>query len=161
MSKIQDAFKGEIQYELYRIAIQVRDCHWISTPRGDQGHEWCPSCGRAKVRNMRRRDRRHRRDYHLDGGWRTDHDSFPVCRGCGAFLNGYLTKCGAREEIEGFRERGISTRAEIDALILNEIIDGLPNDETDDDVRLALKIANEILREHANANQALLPESAP
>lgn len=128
-----------IGFDLDRIAVRCKPCHWISTPNGDHGDEWCPDCGYFKVRNLRRHDRKHRADYILDGGWRTEHDSMPICAGCGAFLDGALTTYGAKQELEYYRECGLSTRRDVDALYLGEIIGSLCFD--DEDAPMALELA--------------------
>lgn len=114
-----------LAWELSKVAKETKPCHWISTPDGDQGSEWCPDCGYYKVRNLRRHDRRHRRDYILDGGWRTDHDSMPICAGCGAILAGSLTSYGASEELAYYLESGLSEAPHTDAIYLSEIVDSL------------------------------------
>src|SRR3546814_9266545 len=53
-------------------ADSVQPHHWISTPEGDEGSEWCPACGLAKVKELLAEDPDHAGDYFLDGGWRTD-----------------------------------------------------------------------------------------
>jgi len=111
-----------LSFALDRIAAKTLPCHWIVTPDGDQGYEWCPTCGYYMVRNLRRRDKRRREDYILDGGWRTSHDTTPICHNCGALLDGAMTEYCAEEEIAYYREYGLSDRPDIDALYLSEII---------------------------------------
>lgn len=120
-----------LAWDLAKVAIATKNCHWISTPNGDQGREWCHDCGRAMVRHLRRRDRKNREDYILDGGWRTEHDSMPICAGCGTFLGGNLTAHGASQEMLYYEENGLSTRPDVDALYLSEIIDALDDDDKD------------------------------
>lgn len=132
-----------LPFDLDKIAVETRRCHWISTPDGDNGHEWCKTCGHYKIRNLRRHDRKRREDYILDGGWRTEHDYQPMCHGCGAYLDGCLTKYGARQGMDHYRSEGLSTRPDIDALYLSEILGSLPED--DEDFPLAVRLAQEIL----------------
>jgi hypothetical protein len=87
---------------------RVEDAYWITTPDGEyisnNGNEWCHTCGTAKVRNLRRRDRRRADDYRLDGGWTTGHDTPPHCAHCGVKLRAYLHFCGAVYELDHFRD---------------------------------------------------------
>lgn len=90
-------------------AVEVRPAHWIVTPDGgsyygDGGGEWCRACARAVLRHLRRRDRRHRHEYALDGGWVCEHDTPPHCAGCGVKLEATLLSYGALEELAHFRE---------------------------------------------------------
>lgn len=133
-----DGYK--LMWELSRHAVETPRCHWISTPEGDQGHEWCPRCGYYKVRNLKRHDRGRRADYFLDGGWRTSHDSMPMCAGCGVLLDGALTSCGARQELDYYEENGLSTNRAVDALYLSEILSEIPDDQT------AVALAQQLLQ---------------
>lgn len=139
MSRLND-----LSWRLSMMASETLPCHWIATPDGDEGREWCPDCGWAKVRNLRRRDRRRRSHYILDGGWRTNHDSMPICAGCGAFLDGYLTSFGASQELDYYCEAGLSTSAAVDALYLSEILDSIDQDD-DEAVAAAVALAREVL----------------
>lgn len=147
MSRLTEAQRKRfrfISFDLDKVAAKRRNCHWISTPDGDNGYEWCPTCVYYKVRNLRRHDRRRREDYRVDGGWRTEHDSFPICHGCGAFLDGSLTEYGAREEIEYYRSSGLSTRADVDALYLSEIAGAL--NEDDEEAPFVFSMAKKVLK---------------
>lgn len=132
-----------IGFDLDRIAVKRRPFHWILTPDGDHGEEWCPDCGHFKVRNLRRHDRKRRADYILDGGWRTEHDGIRICAGCAAFLDGGLTTYGAKSELEYYRECGLSTQRDVDALYLSEIIGSLCFD--DEDAPFALSLAEAVV----------------
>lgn len=131
-------------WELDKIAAPTRPCHWIKTPNGDQGNEWCPHCGYFKVRNMRRRDRRRGADYILDGGWRTDSDIMPMCHACGAYLDASLTSYGASEQLEYYREAGLNGPRDVDALYLSEILNSLSEKDTEG-LALATDLARKIL----------------
>jgi hypothetical protein len=122
-------------------------CHWISTPDGDQGSEWCYCCGRAMVRHLRRQDRRRRGDYILDGGWRTDHDHRVFCAGCGCQLDGSLTTYGALEELDYFRDLDPASASNQDAYDLSEVLLTLDvTSEDDADAALeAIAIARRIV----------------
>lgn len=133
-----------LSFDLDKIAVATRPCHWISTPRGDHGREWCPDCGHAKVRNMRRHDRRRRSGYILDGGWRTEHDYMPMCAGCGSYLDGAMTRYAIDEQIEYYREYGLSTDQAVDALYLSEVITNIDEEDTEG-VDLAVRLAREVL----------------
>lgn len=135
----------DLIWDLNRVAAPVKDCHWIVTPEGDQGREWCPDCGSAKVRNMRRHDRKRRADYILDGGWRSSHDYMPACAGCGSLLDSALTSYGARAELENYEELGSSTEPAIDAIYLCEIIEAL-EDEDREFAALAARLGRKLLK---------------
>lgn len=98
---------------------------WIVTPEGDLGSEWCSNCGYFKVRNLRRRDRKRRADYILDGGWRTEEEHFCFCQGCGVRLDVSLLDYGVREEISHFEEHGFSTAPGEDAYELGELLSAI------------------------------------
>ncbi|WP_370677574.1 hypothetical protein [Pleomorphomonas sp. PLEO] len=115
----------DLAWQLSKVAQETKPCHWISTPDGDQGDDWCPDCGNYKVRNLRRHDRRRRREYILDGGWCTDHDSMPFCAGCGSILSGSLTSYGSAEELAYYLENGLSETPRVDAIYLAEIMEAL------------------------------------
>ena len=105
--------------------VEVRALHWIHTPEGDQGNEWCFDCGRYKVRNLRRRDRKNREDYGLDGGWRTEEEGFKFCEGCGAHLDAHVLPYGVYSELDYYREYGFSTDATLDAYYISEMLNSL------------------------------------
>lgn len=126
--------------------VDERECHWISTPNGDQGNEWCPSCGRAMVRHLRRHEKslRLRGDYILDGGWRTAHDGPVFCAGCGVRLNGSLTEYGAEEELEHYNTYGFRPGNAHDAYELTEMLSAL--EYTSEDRAGRAKQAADIVR---------------
>ncbi len=109
---------------LGRIAssVEVKPCHWISTPDGDLGSEWCPDCGRAMVRHLRRGDKKRRKYYILDGGWRTEHDYTVACAACGCRLDGDLTDHGAIEELDYFRDLDPAKANADDAYDLSDVL---------------------------------------
>jgi hypothetical protein len=89
--------------------VPVKNAHWITLPDGSSyygshGAEWCRDCARPMIRHLRRKDRRHRRDYVLDGGWCSEHETPPHCAGCGVKLECTLTSYGALEELDHFRD---------------------------------------------------------
>lgn len=88
---------------------------WISGPDGDNGQDWCARCGRFKVRNMRRRDRRRGSEYCLDGGWLTEMEHFPFCAGCGGRLDCIILKYGIMDTVWHFSEYGFTTEPDQDA----------------------------------------------
>lgn len=103
--------------------VVTRYPRWIITPDGDQGDEWCTDCGGAKLRNMRRRDRKRREDYILDGGWRTEEDGFRFCAGCGVRLDVSLTEYGFIDGLEKFDECGLSSSVADDAYEIAELLE--------------------------------------
>lgn len=143
MPSTMNSERQNIVFELSRHEAQTKPCHWIATPNGDHGREWCPDCGRFKVRNLRRHDRRRRDDYILDGGWRTSHDTMPMCANCGALLSGYLTGYGASQELDYYEDTGLSNNPPVDALYLSEIIENLPDD--DGRLDMAMTFARQVL----------------
>lgn len=138
-----DAYEVSRRLAPFARQVKVKRCHWISIPLGDLGTEWCTDCGRAKVRNLRRRDRKNRSDYILDGGWRTDHDSQPFCACCGAVLDGALTEYAALEELEFYREHGFRPCEPSDAYILDEMLLGLPSSAMAEGIAIASRFCDE------------------
>lgn len=127
--------------------------HWISTPDGDLGNEWCGDCGHYKVRNLRRRDRKRRTDYILDGGWRAENDNFPYCVGCGKRLDACPTEYCISETIHHFETCGFSTDAAEDAFEIEEVLDHLDYrygyDQATEELRTAaIKVAASFLAQH-------------
>ena len=106
--------------------------HWIVTPYGDIGSEWCETCGYYKVRNLRRHDRPNREDYVLDGGWRTEEDHPCFCKSCGVQLDVCLTTYAVDEEVAHFQEFGFSTNVGQDAFDLGELLDAVDYPSADD-----------------------------
>lgn len=133
---------------------EVRDAYWISTPDGellsDNGNEWCREHGMAKVRNLRRRDRRRRDDYILDGGWVSEHDTPPRCAHCGVRLRASLLSCGVMEEVDFFQEHPPRPGNADDAYALVEVLEGLFCAPAEDEelVREALGIARALAAAH-------------
>lgn len=89
--------------------VDVKSAHWICTPNGEyETHngerEWCRDCGTFVVRHLRRRDRKHRQDYILDGGWPSEHETPIFCAHCGAKLECILLVSGGLYELEHFAE---------------------------------------------------------
>src|SRR3546814_20939206 len=56
-------------------ADSVQPHHWISTPEGDEGREWCLACGLAKVKDLLAAAPDPAGDSLLHGGWRKESDS--------------------------------------------------------------------------------------
>jgi len=102
--------------------VKRRNPFWISTPDGDQGQDWCGSCGKAKARHLRRHDRKRRGDYLLDGGWRTEEERMSCCAGCGVDLNVSLLKYGAYSELDQFRNYGVRPGNSYEAMCLYETL---------------------------------------
>lgn len=124
-------------------SVKTKRCHWINTPNGDLGAEWCTDCGLYKLRNLRRRDRKHRDDYILDGGWRTCHDVTQFCCSCGALLDGSLTEYGAREELEHYASQGFRPGDPFDAHHLGEMLFGLPEKDAAEGLEIAKRFCAE------------------
>ncbi len=97
--------------------------HWITTPDGDLGHEWCASCGYYKLRNLRRHDKERRDDYQLDGGYRTENDCFVSCESCGKPLDVTPTDYCINECLRNFEDGGFYEEAQATAFELVEILD--------------------------------------
>lgn len=119
----------DLEFELDDLSRPLRqqrpEIHWISTPDGDQGSEWCGRCGHFKVRHLQRHDRKRRDSYFLDGGWRTEEDGFRYCCACGVQLDVGLTTYGALEAIESLDHFGIRPGNAEDAADLSEILSTL------------------------------------
>lgn len=139
------AFKraSDLSAALQPFAAPTKPCHWLRTPDGDPGTEWCPDCGHSKLRNLRKHDRKRRDDYILDGGWPMEQDSLPTCVSCGAFLRASLTAYGAQYELDHYLENGLQGPHDVDALYLSEILDSI--DPEDDDFGEAIRLGSALL----------------
>jgi len=152
----------ELADALYPLAkqAQVKAAYWISTPRGEyQTHhgnnEWCRDCGTFMVRHLRRRerDRGKRRDYILDGGWSSEHDTLISCTQCGARLACSLLSYGAWEEIGYFEENGVRPGNAADAYDLSEALFALEYATMEDrsDLRRACKVGRAAIKANKEA----------
>lgn len=101
----------EIVDALRALASQCRveNAHWIATPDGGQyestnGSDWCRECGMAKLRHLRKHDRKRADEYILDGSWVSEHDTPPMCAHCGVKLHASLLAYGGIYELEHFRD---------------------------------------------------------
>lgn len=87
---------------------KVKRAYWITTPDGeylsDNSNEWCRGCGTAKVKHLRKHDRKRRGDYILAGGWCTEHDTPPHCAHCNVKLEASLLTYGGLYELDHFRD---------------------------------------------------------
>jgi hypothetical protein len=104
-------------------ADDVENMHWISTPKGDEGNEWCYGCGSAKVEELRTADPEHADDYFLDGWWAIEDDSSCWCEGCGARLNSIMTDYCAASELDHYVTYGVTPFCAEIAYDLSELID--------------------------------------
>lgn len=117
--------------------VTVRNAHWISGPDGDvyfnHGADFCRCCARAVIRHKRRRDRANRKEYRLDGGWRSEHDSPKWCAGCGVKLDVSLTDHAVGSELEHYRSQGVRPGSKWDAHALLDVIYALDFGSSDPD----------------------------
>ncbi|TIX20939.1 hypothetical protein [Mesorhizobium sp.] len=110
MSTTYHSEVDEIIDALRSLASQCRveTAYWIATPDGEyesqNGSDWCRDCGMAKLRNLRKHDRRRADEYILDGGWVSEHDTPPMCAHCGVKLKATLLAYGGIYELEHFRD---------------------------------------------------------
>jgi hypothetical protein len=146
--------------------VRTKRLYWIETPDGtlvsNNGFCWCQDCGSAKVRNLRRHDRKNREDYFLDGGWGSEEDGPQFCCCCGVRLRCTLTEHGAQEEIWHFEEFGLRGGSADDAYEIRECLVALEcrAEEDEDAAELAaraVEIARRFLAEEANAPSAVEP----
>lgn len=117
---------------LYPLArtVTVKSAYWITLPDGssyyaDNGAEWCHDCGRAMIRHLRKKDRKNRADYILDGGWTCEHDTPPHCAQCGVKLHASLTTHGALEELSHFADNPPPADNPSEAYEISEMLDAL------------------------------------
>lgn len=103
--------------------MKIKYPHWINAPDGSQPDSWCGECGYFKMRNLRRHNKKHRDEYNLDGGWRTEEEHFCFCQHCGVRLSVCLTDYGLDEEIRHYQENGLCTSASINAYEINELLE--------------------------------------
>lgn len=141
---------------LYPVAKQVtvKSAHWITLPDGssfytDDGAEWCHDCGRAMLRHLKRRDRKNRRGYMLDGGWISEHETPPHCCGCHSKLDAILLTYGALEELSHFRDSPPNPKSPDQVYEVREMLVALEYAKKDDTpyVREAIKIGRRLARQ--------------
>lgn len=124
--------------------LDTENVYWV---HGDDEAEcWCHACCRFKVRNLRRRNRKNRTEYCVDGGWLTEEDGPCFCAGCGKLLDCSLTRYGIEAELEHFLSYGfLSGASTIDPGTAYELCrvfeEGVTYEEFDGDL---LRLANEI-----------------
>lgn len=100
----------ELLDKLRPLASQARveNAHWLVTPEGEyvsnNGNEWCFDCGSAKLKNLRKHDRKNADGYILDGGWISEHETPPMCAHCGVKLRASLLVSGGIYELDHFRD---------------------------------------------------------
>lgn len=102
---------------------EVETMHWISTPNGDEGSEWCYDCGKAKVDELRGADPDNSDDYFLDGGWAIEDDSTCWCERCGVRLDSIMTDYCASSELDHYVTNGIVSFCEEIAYDISELVD--------------------------------------
>jgi RNA polymerase-binding transcription factor DksA len=126
---IQDILDKSKMLEPLASKVEVLWMRWISTPEGDQGEDWCSDCGTHKLKNMRKKDRRRRDEYILDGGNSAlERDEFGHCAGCGVYLKVSLIEA----PFEVFEECGFSSSKEADAYEIREMLDTVDFQYSDD-----------------------------
>lgn len=120
-----------------------RAAHWIGSPDGEytgsNGSDWCRTCAIFVIRHLRRHDRKHREDYRLDGGWRTEHDHQPFCAHCCERLDGSLTTYGAEAEVECWQTYGVRPGNPYEAHSLWETLNVLGYASKPEDVEMAVQ----------------------
>lgn len=92
----------DIIEQLEKIAspLDPENIHWIP---GEAGENWCYACGKAKAKHMRRRAKKNKKDFILDGGWSGGEEDNPAyCEGCGKLLHYSLTDYGVEQELSHF-----------------------------------------------------------
>lgn len=124
----------------------TKPAFWVTSPDGevytDYGSDFCGSCASAICRNRRRRDRKRRADYRVDGGWRTEHDVAPYCGGCGVKLDACRTGYGASRELEYYAEVGVRPGNALDALCLLEVLNVVDFPRTPEELEMADEAAD-------------------
>lgn len=137
-------------HELAMMA-EVKDAYWIVTPDGeyisDSGNEWCFDCGIAKTKSLRKHDRKRAREYILDGGWVSEHDTPPHCAHCGVKLRASLRFYGGIYELDHFRNNP-PTPGNVDhAYEVSEMLSALQYADTEYDelVKEAIMIAGTVI----------------
>ncbi len=148
---VEEVIDLQLQLKPYMPADRPEPAHWISTPDGDHGDEWCSVCGYYKVRNLRRHDRKNRQDYILDGGWLAESDIFPNCAGCGKQLDILPTDYCIAELIENFEGHGFYEDTKTCAFEIDEILEYVSYRSSDDPEmetmrQAAIKIATDFLK---------------
>jgi hypothetical protein len=81
--------------------LDLENVHWVHG--GDEAADWCYDCCKAMVRHLRKKDKKNRKEYCVDGGWSGgESDNTPFCAGCGKMLAYSLTKYGMDSEFDHF-----------------------------------------------------------
>lgn len=113
-------FNFAIARQVATIASKVKDSNprWICIPGGyyetNNGSDFCDDCGWFIMRHLRRKDRKNKSDYLLDGGWRTESDSHSFCAHCGMRLRVSLTDYALNDDLEYYRENGVRENSVLD-----------------------------------------------
>ena len=125
-------FDFAIARQVATIASKVKDSNprWICIPGGyyetKNGSDFCDDCGWFIMRHLRRKDRKRKSDYLLDGGWRTENDGQSFCAHCSIPLRVSLTDYGLSEELEYYRENGVHRNSLfVDAYSLDLMLDAV------------------------------------
>lgn len=90
--------------------LDLDHVHWVHGD--DEAQDWCHSCCTFKVRHLRRRNKKNRDDYSVDGGYGSESDGVAVCAGCGELLAYSLSDSGVREELWHFLIYGFADEGE-------------------------------------------------
>lgn len=126
---------------------KVESAYWIATPDGEylsnNGNEWCYDCGTAKVKNLRKHDRKRADEYLLDGGWVSEHETPPMCAHCGVKLRASLLVYGGLYELDHFRDNPPEPGNVDHAYEVSEMLSAFQytRQEHDDFAREAIEVA--------------------
>jgi len=141
--------------------VRVKRGYWITDPDcgmhiNENGGDWCYLCGSVTVLQLQALDAERRDEYTLDGGWRSEHDTPPMCAGCGAKIDGALLLYGAVYELEHFREHPPKSGSADDCYAICEMLAALSFTSVEDAplAQEAIAIADAMLR---NADSTPLP----
>lgn len=110
----ESKFDFDLAKKVEALAATVVDSNplWICTPCGEyetnNGNDWCEDCAVPMFKHLRRKDKRRRDDYFLDGNGRIESDTHRFCAHCGKWLRISLTSYGVEEELAHYLENGFN-----------------------------------------------------
>lgn len=135
--------------------VEVKPPHWLHTPDNDDGENWCCECGTHKIKNLRKKARKNRDEYFLDGGWRTEEESLISCISCGVQLDVSLLPYGVSNELEIIKQWGFYEPTTYTAFVIVEILNSVscqmdPDDEQKEAIELAKKFTSSLILNNSN-----------
>jgi len=147
--------------------------HWIGNhPDGEQSVEFCPTCVKQAVANLKEgnntdgltsltdeeKSEVESSPPHIDGGWRSEYDTIPRCDTCSVLLTGSLTSTAVDEEISHYEsiEGDIEISRNEQAYELLELFDAIVTDDATRTLRAkAIESRIVVKTEHVTQDESL------